>query len=155
MSSDVSGHIRDKPRPMPKHSFTSTETRRLVRTGSPGRSPRLSYSSRTMIERYVASTVLIEYPSISEGAGSVGGQLRGDKECPFSGVTKSGTVWRKVPESDEHSEGVILADRISSIPGCIPGQPEELHIECTASITSPALSRPQLSRYGLFKKERG
>ena len=23
-----------------------------------------------------------------------------DKECPFSGVTKSGRVWRKVPESD-------------------------------------------------------
>ena len=30
----------------------------------------------------------------------VGGQLRGDKECPFSGVTSSGRVWRKVPESD-------------------------------------------------------
>ena len=29
----------------------------------------------------------------------VAGQLRGDKECPFSGVTKSGRVWRKVPES--------------------------------------------------------
>ena len=27
---------------------------------------------------------------------TVGGQLRGDKECPFSGVTKSGRVWRKV-----------------------------------------------------------
>ena len=26
-------------------------------------------------------------------------KLRGDKECPFSGVTKSGRVWRKVPES--------------------------------------------------------
>ena len=33
----------------------------------------------------------------------VGGQLRGDKECPFSGVTKSGRVWRKVPESDARS----------------------------------------------------
>ena len=31
---------------------------------------------------------------------SAGGQLRGDKECPFSGVTNSGRVWRKVPESD-------------------------------------------------------
>ena len=30
---------------------------------------------------------------------SLHGQLRGDKECPFSGVTKSGRVWRKVPES--------------------------------------------------------
>ena len=26
-----------------------------------------------------------------------------DKECPFSGVTKSGRVWRKVPESDARS----------------------------------------------------
>ena len=29
----------------------------------------------------------------------VGGQLRGDKECPFGDVSKSGRVWRKVPES--------------------------------------------------------
>ena len=33
----------------------------------------------------------------------VAGQLRGDKECPFSGVTKSGRVRRKVPESDARS----------------------------------------------------
>ena len=38
-----------------------------------------------------------------EGAGHVGGQLRGDKECPFSGVTKCGRVWRKLPESDARS----------------------------------------------------
>ena len=31
------------------------------------------------------------------------GQLRGDKECPFSGVTKSSRVWRKVPESGARS----------------------------------------------------
>ena len=30
-------------------------------------------------------------------------QMRGDKECPFSGITKSGRVWRKVPESDAQS----------------------------------------------------
>ena len=41
-----------------------------------------------------------QYPNLSEGADRVGGQLRGDKECPFSGVTKSSRVWRKVPESD-------------------------------------------------------
>ena len=29
---------------------------------------------------------------------SLHGQLRGNKENPFSGVTKSGRVWRKVPE---------------------------------------------------------
>ena len=33
----------------------------------------------------------------------VGGQLHGDKEYPFSGVTKSGRVWRKVLESDAWS----------------------------------------------------
>ena len=31
-----------------------------------------------------------QYPNLSEGADHVGGQLHGDKECPFSGVTKSG-----------------------------------------------------------------
>ena len=44
-----------------------------------------------------------QYPNLSEGADSIGGQLRGDKECPFSGVNKSGRVWRKVPESDVRS----------------------------------------------------
>ena len=57
-----------------------------------------------VLERYyVASTVFNQYPNLSEGADSVDGQLRGDKECPFSGVTKSGRVWRKVPESDDRS----------------------------------------------------
>ena len=46
---------------------------------------------------------LISSPNLSEGADCVGGQLRGDKECPYSGVTKSGRVWRKVPESDARS----------------------------------------------------
>ena len=40
-----------------------------------------------------------QYPNLSKGADRVGGQLRGDKKGPFSGVTKSGRVWRKVPES--------------------------------------------------------
>ena len=43
------------------------------------------------------------YPNLSEGADRVAGQLRGDKEFPFSGVTKSGKVWRKVPESGARS----------------------------------------------------
>ena len=47
-----------------------------------------------------------QYPNgLSEGADCVGGQLRGDKECPLSGVTKSGRVWRKMPESDARSVG--------------------------------------------------
>ena len=49
-----------------------------------------------------------QYPNLSESADRVGGQLRGDKECPFSGVTKSGRVWRKVPESDARSVERVL-----------------------------------------------
>ena len=44
-----------------------------------------------------------QYPHLSEGADRVAGQLRGDKECPYSGVTKSGRVWRKMPESGARS----------------------------------------------------
>ena len=33
-----------------------------------------------------------QYPNLSEGADRVGGQLRGDKEYPFSGVTKSSSL---------------------------------------------------------------
>ena len=37
-----------------------------------------------------------QYPDLSEGADRISGQL-----CvPFSGVTKSGRVWRKVPKSN-------------------------------------------------------
>ena len=46
-------------------------------------------------------TMLI--PQLLEGADSVGGQLRGDKEFPFSGVTSRGRVWRRMPESDAGS----------------------------------------------------
>ena len=53
--------------------------------------------------RSVGSTVTDISTRTSEGADRVGGQLRGDKECPFSGVTKSGRVWRKVAESDARS----------------------------------------------------
>ena len=49
-----------------------------------------------------------QYPNLSEGADRVGGQLRGDKECPFSGVTRSDRVWRRVPESDAPSLGLAL-----------------------------------------------
>ena len=41
--------------------------------------------------RYIASTVLL-VPKLSEVGGSVGGQLRGDEECPFRGVTGCGRV---------------------------------------------------------------
>ena len=45
------------------------------------------------------------YPNLSEDADHAAGQLRGDNEYPFSGVTKSGRVWRKVPENDARSVG--------------------------------------------------
>ena len=53
--------------------------------------------------RQVASAAVL-VPNLSESADRVGG----DKECPFSGVTKSGRVWRKVPESDVGSVGTLL-----------------------------------------------
>ena len=59
-----------------------------------------------MVTRCLGARLLpqsYQYPNLSEGADRVGGQLRGDKECPFSGVTKSRRVWRKVPESDARS----------------------------------------------------
>ena len=65
-----------------------------------------------------------QYPNLSEGADRVGGQLLGDKECPFSGVAKSGRVWRKVPESDARSveptqavAGPLVVVQILSIDG--------------------------------------
>ena len=55
------------------------------------------------------------YPNLSKGADRVGGQLRGDKECSFSGVTKSGRVWRKVPESCARSVIRTSADSCAEI----------------------------------------
>ena len=41
------------------------------------------------------------------GADRVGGQLQGNEECPFSGVTKYGRVWRnEVPESGDAARRV-------------------------------------------------
>ena len=42
---------------------------------------------------------------MSGSSNSVGGhQLRGDRECPFSGVTNFSKVWRKVDELYEEEE---------------------------------------------------
>ena len=56
-----------------------------------------------------------QYPNLSEGADRISGQLRGDKECPFSGVTKHGRVWRKVLESDAWSMGNLVFYALSAI----------------------------------------
>ena len=52
MSADILGTSCDQCRSMVQYSFTSTETKRLVRTDNPGRPPRLSHSSWTMIHLY-------------------------------------------------------------------------------------------------------
>ena len=57
-----------------------------------------------------------QYPNLSEGADCVSGQLRGDKECSFCGITKSGRVWRKVLESDARSVSAYLCN--NSLVGC-------------------------------------
>ena len=55
----------------------------------------------------VAYTVML-VPKPFGGADRVGGQLRGDKECHFSGVTSCGRVWRKVPESERFGANKIV-----------------------------------------------
>ena len=54
MSADITGTSWDQCRSMVQYSFTSTETRRLVRTDSPGRPLRLSHSSWTMCSTWHA-----------------------------------------------------------------------------------------------------
>ena len=63
-----------------------------------------------------------KYPNFSEGSDRIGGQLRGDKECHFSGVTKSGRVWRKVPESGARS--VNLSEGADRVGGQLCGDKE-------------------------------
>ena len=62
-----------------------------------------------------------QYPNLFEGGDRVAGQLRGDKECSFSGVTKSGRVWRKVPESGARS--VRLELTLADVFGVQQGSP--------------------------------
>ena len=77
-----------------------------------------------MLGCYVASTDLL-VPKLSEGADSVGGQLRGDKECLFGGVTSCGRVWRKVPESDARS--------VLTLPASLSGtSPSDIAVICCA-----------------------
>ena len=59
--------------------------------------------------------LLPQSSNLSEGADSVSGQLRRDKEFPFSGVTNCGRVWRKVLESDAGSVRVTPA----FLPACL------------------------------------
>ena len=58
-----------------------------------------------------------QYPNLSGGADCVAGQLRGDKECAFNGLTKSGRVWTKVPESEARSGGTCVCVFCVSVVG--------------------------------------
>ena len=49
---------------------------------------RVCLGARLLLQSY-------QYPNLSEGADRVAGQLRGDKECSFSGVTK---IWQSLEE---------------------------------------------------------
>ena len=42
------------------------------------------------------------------GADSVGGQLLGDTEYFFGGITNSGSVWKDVPESEARNVESIM-----------------------------------------------
>ena len=70
------------------------------------------------------------FPSLSECAYSINGQLHGDKECPFSGITKSGRVWRKVLESSAQS-----------VPG-VTGHGEKLTHQLGRSLQRVSLGLP-------------
>ena len=79
-----------------------------------------------------------QYPNLSEGADRVGGQLRGDG-CPFSGVTKSGRVWRKLPESEARSVHQTISCLISL---CSKGLPFALLLELLPFSSRLCAARP-------------
>ena len=62
---------------------------------------RACFGARLLLQSYY-------YPNLSEGTEHVAGRLCGDKKYPFSGVTKSGRVWRRVLESDAWSVSVCV-----------------------------------------------
>ena len=56
---------------------------------------------------------LISTQTFQRGTDCASGQLRRDKECPFSGVTKSGRVWRKVLENGAWSLYSIMTPTLN------------------------------------------
>ena len=84
-----------------KRCFTSTETVGLLGTGAQD----VHLDFHTAPEFWDAMLLpLSTVQSIHTNLLEVGGQLRGNKECPFNGVTNSGSVWRKVPDGDAWSQ---------------------------------------------------
>jgi len=83
--------------------------------------------------RHIASTVI--YPNLLEGADHVAGQLHGDKEYPFSGVTKSGRVWRRVPKSNAQS-GTHTHNLLTHLP---QPPPPHIHTHVGTELTPMAI----------------
>ena len=79
-----------------------------------------------------------QYLNLSEGADRISGQQRGDKECPFSGVTKSGRVWKKVPERDaRRGRGLVFSCSDCATKYCrmLPGMLIPVRRECTERLS--------------------
>ena len=57
-------------------------------------------------------TVLIISTNTFRRALTVSEDSSTEIECPFSGVTNSGGVWRKVPESEAWSVVYVTLDRV-------------------------------------------
>ena len=96
MSVDILGTSWDQYRSMVQYSFTSTETRRLVRTDSPGRPLRLSHSSWTMATR-------LSHRSWTMGA-------RAEKTILLNGVDF--ICWRPSLDLSGTSQALIAAPRL-------------------------------------------
>ena len=98
-----------------------------------------------------------QYPTLSEGDDRVGGQIRGDKDCPFSGVTKSGKVWRKVPESDARSVvqcmlGLVPHSRKGiSVPATTSPEQCVVHVRYSSPFPQKGYRPPPIPLRSLFR----
>ena len=104
---------------------------------------------------------LVSTQNILEGTDIIGGQLRGDKECPFSGVTSSGRFFggRKVWESNAQSVEInkVLKKRkkykvcpednisIPSLVSMVTGQKQKELVEIKSA---PSVVQPILAEFG-------
>ena len=75
MSVDILGTSWYQCQSMVQYSFTSTETRKLVRTDSPGRPPRLSHSSWSMLQISTNKSPHITQTHLSTTEGLTGGGM--------------------------------------------------------------------------------
>ena len=120
MSIDMLATNCDQRVSMVQCCFTSTETIRGIRTGSPGRSPRLSQKTCFVatghvfvatVHVFVATKIYLwQLPPVM--ANSVGRQMRGHKECHFGDVINSSSFWRNLPESEARKKRALRDMRL-------------------------------------------